>query len=780
MNKTKIFIASALTAMAAACSSPEKNELNLIPYPLEVEQGNGSFNAAGTSVTCCGIEDPVIISSIKDFAGRLSAVSGKEAAIKVEDEVLSGNAGGFCFILDSSLGNEEYTLDIDKKGVVAKASSLSGFLYAIQTLKQLLPVEIYGNTPAPEAEWSLPCLSIKDSPRFKYRGLHLDISRHFFDENEVRKIIDIMAVYKLNTLHWHLTDDQGWRVEIKKYPKLIEVGSVRKGTVIKKDWDSCDGIEHGGYYTQDQIREVVEYASKRGINIIPEIDLPGHMLAALAAYPQYGCTGGPYEVWGRWGIADDVLCAGNEKTMHFLEDILTEISDLFPYEYIHIGGDECPKVRWEKCPVCQAKIKELGLKDDENFNAEHYLQSYVMERMENFLATKGKKIIGWDEILEGKLGPNATIMSWRGSAGGIKASKMGHDVIMTPNSHFYFDYYQSKDIENEPFGIGGYVPVEKVYSYEPYTDDMDENARKHILGVQANVWTEYIASNEHLEYMILPRLAALSEVQWCSPENKNWDRFLESLSHEAAMYDIMGYNYAKNVFQIIGKATSNPEKRCVEVNLSTQGNAPIRYTLDGKTPDKTSTLYSGPVEIKKGCTLSAIVERDNMETRVFTLDFIDNKAMGTNVQLLTQPLEKYRYGAPGSLVDGIRGKGEYSSGEYCGWLGTPASFVIDMGGNETYSSITLGTLIDKANDIFPPVSITASISDNGKDFTEAGRMQIAGPGQKDKDGMEDYTLTFPETSARYIKVEAGILPLPAWHARHGNNSFIFLDEVVVK
>ena len=611
--------------------------------------------------------------------------------------------------------------------------------------------------------------------------MHLDVSRHFFSTDEVKKYIDMMSIHKMNTLHWHLTDDQGWRIEIRKYPRLTEVGSIRKGTVIRKEWGHYDGIPYGGYYTQEQIKDVIDYAAAQGITIIPEIDLPGHMLAALAAYPELGCTGGPYEVWGTWGIADDVLCAGNEKTMEFLENVLSEVADLFPSEYVHIGGDECPKVRWEKCPVCQAKIKELGLKDSDEFNAEHYLQSYVMERMEKFLATKGKKIIGWDEILEGTPGPDATIMSWRGSDGGIKASKMGHDVIMTPNSHFYFDYYQAKDTENEPFGIGGYIPIEKVYSYDPFLEITEADARAHILGVQANVWTEYIASNGHLEYMVLPRQAALSEVQWCRPETKDWDRFLSSLSHEAAMYDILGYNYARTVFQIISKVSVNHNKGCVEVELSTQGDAPVRYTLDGSTPDHNSTLYTGPVEVTGGTTIKAIVERDNMDTRLYSQSFCENKAMGKTVTLLTEPQGRYTYGAPDSFVDGLRGNREFGSGSWSGWYGTPLSLTIDMGGQASYSSVALGTLVDKGNDIFPPLNVVVSTSDNGTDFTEAGRIDIPVPSSKDADGIVDYTVAFPETSARYIRIDAETnASKPSWHARGGAPGFLFVDEIIVK
>lgn len=775
MRKTYILVAAAAMLLAASCSQDDGLKTDIIPYPQSLETRGGAFSVAGADFYCTEGMDTRSILLVQEFTERLSNISGKPGTLG------TGSGRGFVFTTDPALPDEAYTIDIRRHKATVSASSYNGFLYAIETIRQMLPVSIYGEAPAPEDDWRLPCVTIKDSPRFGYRGMHLDVARHFFSTAEVKKVIDIMSIHKLNRLHWHLTDDQGWRIEIKKHPRLTEVGSIRKGTVIKKDWDRYDGIPYGGFYTQEEIKDVIEYAAGKGITIIPEIDLPGHMLAALTAYPSLGCTGGPYDVWGRWGVADEVLCAGKEKTMLFLEDVLSEVSDLFPAEYIHIGGDECPKVRWEKCPVCQAKIKELGLKDDEEYTAEHYLQSYVMERMENFLAGKGKRIIGWDEILEGAPGPQATIMSWRGSDGGIKASGMGHDVIMTPNSHFYFDYYQAEDTDNEPFGIGGYVPIEKVYSYEPFTEEMDDEARSHILGVQANLWTEYIKTASHLEYMILPRLAALSEVQWCNPENKDWDRFLASLSHEAAIYDIMGYNYAKTVFQIISKVSVNPEKGCVEVALSTQGDAPIRYTTDGSEPDTDAALYTAPVEIRKGCTVKARVERDNMEIRTYSQDFIDNKAMGKKAVLNTLPMPKYSYSAPDNFVDGIRGVFQYSSGQWAGWNGDPFSVTIDMGSGISYSSVTLGTMSIKDEDVFPPLSLTVSTSEDGKEFTEAGSISIPMIAVDDKDSLKEYTVEFPQTSARYVKVDAEtVSTLPSWHGRAGQKGFLFVDEIVVR
>lgn len=759
-------------ALLCLCSCAKEQDVKLIPYPNEVSVKSGEFVAAGADINY-DIEDELTVNAINAFAQQLGFVSGKESSVN------PGSGKGFVFTADATLAAEEYEIHVRKQKVEVKASTFNGFNYALQTLRQLLPVEIYGSEPAPEMKWTIQCIDIKDAPRFAYRALMMDVARHFFTVDEVKHFIDIAELHKMNTLHWHLTDDQGWRIEIKKYPRLTSVGSMRKATVVAKNWDEYDGVPHGGYYTQEQIKEVVEYARTKGITIIPEIDLPGHMLAALAAYPELGCTGGPYEVWGRWGVADDVLCVGKEKTMLFLEDVLSEVCELFPSEYIHIGGDECPKVRWEKCPTCQAKIKELGLKDDDKFKAEHYLQSYVTARMEKFLSTKGKKIIGWDEILEGELSPNATVMSWRGSEGGIAAANSGHDAIMVPNSHFYFDYYQSRDIDNEPFGIGGYIPVDKVYSYEPFTKDLAEENRGHILGIQANLWAEYIATEDHIQYMLLPRTAALSEVQWTMPEHKNWDRFLDALPHMIAIYDQLGYNYAKTIYNVQGLVSVNDKKNCVSVELSTLGHDPIRYTLDGSEPDENSCLYTGPVEIYEGCTLKAVALRDSYKARAYVQEFVENKALGRPITLNTDPLPKYRYGAPGSLVDGVRGIFSYATGPWVGWLGTPIDVTIDMGG-KNYSKVILGTMVQKGEDIFNPLDLVVLTSDNNVDFTEIGRIEMAVEGPDDPDGLKEYTVEFPETSAKYLRVTSKTLEcIPDWHGGRGRKGFTFADEIIV-
>mgnify|MGYP004645344871 FL=1 len=546
----KVINIIALALLFVSCSMKAKESettINVIPYPQSVEVGKGTFKGAGANFNCDQAIDAKSQEIIKEFADKITFVSGRICSYATPVGLAKDCAKvkGFIFLKDANLAEEEYSIDITKANCIVRASSYNGFLYAIQTLKQLTSVNIFGNEPNPAEKFLFPCVKIQDKPRFGYRGMHLDCSRHFFSVEEVKKYLDIMALYKLNRFHWHLTDDQGWRVEIKKYPRLTEIGAFRNGTVIKKDWGSNDGVRYGGYYTQEQMKDIVAYAGKLGIVVIPEIDLPGHMMGALAGYPELGCTGGPYEVWTRWGISEQVLCPGKEAMFSFLEDVFTELMDIFPSEYIHIGGDECPKTEWEKCPACQARIKALGIKADERHTAEQFLQSYVTARVQKFLNDHGRKIIGWDEVLEGELAKGATVMSWRGTDGGIKASAMGFDVIMTPNTYCYFDYYQSEDQDKEPFGIGGFLPWDKVYSYEPL-EGLNDSQQKHILGVQANLWTEYVATPEHLEYMLLPRMNALSEVQWCVPENKDIERFKAAMEAESfKIFDILGYNYRK-------------------------------------------------------------------------------------------------------------------------------------------------------------------------------------------------------------------------------------------
>ena len=432
-----------------------------------------------------------------------------------------------------------YTLQVGAKGITIQAEEAEGIFRGIQTLRKSLPAKL-------QTTILFPFVTLGDAPRFSYRGVHLDCARHFFSVEVIKRYLDLLALHGCNQFHWHLTDDQGWRFEVKALPDLAPKGSIRQQTVIGRNSGVFDGQPYGGYYTQEDCKEIVRYAAERYINVIPEIDLPGHMQAALHVYPQLGCTGGPYPVWQVWGVSSDVLCAGNPEVLTFLKTVFSELCEVFPSKLIHIGGDECPKGRWKQCAKCQAKARELGLKDD-GHSIENQLQTYINHEMEQFLRERGRSLIGWDETLEGGLTQEATVMSWRGINGGIEAARQHHPVIMTPTDYCYIDYYQLKSTWNEPLAIGGYVPVSKVYSFEPVPEALTEDEQQYILGAQVNLWTEYVAAPEHLFYMLLPRLDAISEVQWCRPEQKNFDDFKQRLTHMLRLYNLMGLRYGRAV-----------------------------------------------------------------------------------------------------------------------------------------------------------------------------------------------------------------------------------------
>jgi len=434
-------------------------------------------------------------------------------------------------------GDEEYRITVKESSVVIEGKTPRGVFYGIQCLRKAVIA-----APRPIV---LPPVTICDSPRFSYRGMHLDVARHFFSVEFVKKYIDILALHNINTFHWHLTDDQGWRLEIKAFPELTTIGAYRDQTVIGRNSPLCDGIRYGGFYTQEEAREIVRYAADRYITVIPEIDMPGHMLAALTAYPQLGCTGGPYHVEGTWGVFPDILCAGKEETYRFVEKVLDEVMEIFPSDYIHIGGDEAPRDRWRECPLCQKVISDNHLTANGNHPAEAALQAFFTERIEKYINIRGRRIIGWDELLEGNVNESATIMSWRGTEGGLYAAQHGHDVIMTPVSHCYFDYYQTDKTWNEPLCIGNFLPIEKVYSLDPAPDELGD-AKSHILGAQANLWSEYLTCENLAEYQLMPRIAALSEVAWTQTDRKNFDEFSTvRLPKIKKIYDLYGLTYFK-------------------------------------------------------------------------------------------------------------------------------------------------------------------------------------------------------------------------------------------
>lgn len=530
----RLLLATALCLSMLSAHAADAN-YNVVPLPKSVVMAKGlPFNLTNATTIVYEGTNPEMKRNARFLSEYIQQASGiKTAVLDKRDK----KAAAIVLTIDPKVtGAEAYRLSVNNKQVTIAASTPAGVFYGIQTLRKSLPVQTTGEAI------TLPAVTVADAPRFGYRGMMLDCARHFFPLSFVKKFIDILALHNMNVFHWHLTEDQGWRLEIKSHPELTAKSSMRSGTVIGHNATVDDSIPHGGFYTQQEAREIVEYARQRHITVIPEIDMPGHMLAALAAYPELGCTGGPYEVGHRWGVYKDVLCLGKESTYKFVQDVIDEVVDIFPAKYFHIGGDESPTVMWEKCPKCLQKAK------DENTDIKH-LQQYFTNRVEKYLNGKGKSIIGWDEILEGKINQSATIMSWRGVEPGLKAAKQGHDVIMTPSSHVYFDHYQAKDTKHEPDAIGGCSPVEKVYSYEPLPDTLSAEAKNRIKGVQANLWTEYIPFTTQAEYMVLPRMAALAEVQWTPVAKKNFDDFSKRALRLSDLYDRYGYQYARHLWK---------------------------------------------------------------------------------------------------------------------------------------------------------------------------------------------------------------------------------------
>ena len=753
-----------------SCSSGVIQQANyeVIPLPQEIKITTGNFVLNDRTSIVYPKDNKEMQQNANLLAEYIHQMSGKK--LKVIDEPVTSNT----IILATGLNAdnaEAYQLKVTQDNVIITGTSEAGTFYGIQTLRKSLPITNKGDI-------SLPAVEINDYPRFSYRGVHLDVSRHFFPADSVKRFIDMMALHNINRLHWHLTDDQGWRIEIKKRPELTTIGSKRSETVIGHNSGEYDGIPYSGFYTQDEAREIVKYAQERHITVIPEIDLPGHMQAALAAYPELGCTGGPYEVWKMWGVSEDVLCAGNDKTLAFIEDVLNEIVDIFPSEYIHVGGDECPKVRWEKCPKCQARIKAEGIKGDKKHSAEEYLQSYVISRMEKFVESKGRHIIGWDEILEGGLAPNATVMSWRGMDGGIEAAKQKHNVVMTPNTYVYLDYYQSADTDLEPDAIGGYLPLEKVYSFEP-TAGISPEDQKYVIGAQANLWTEYIPTFSQVEYMIMPRIDAVADIQWSDPSKKDYQTFLPRVARMTQLYDRLGYNYGKHIFDINASLTTNTENGTLDIALTKLGEGDIYYTVDGSDPTIASIKYEGPVQINQDCEFKAIVVRPNGTSRIFSEDIFFNKATMKPITLKEQPSKGYVFNGAQVLVDGLRGGSNYKTGHWLGFQGKDLDATIDLKEPTEIQKVSFNTNVVKGDWIMGASAVTIKVSDDGKNFKEVASKKIPELTQNDKDGLYPQEISFAPVKARYVEIIINSSKLPKWHGGAGSPAFLFVDEIEI-
>lgn len=753
---------------STAQSSP-----GIIPAPVSFQPQPGNFSfSKETIITWDNDEDSSSARLFTDYVRKYYHF----VITRTAHGTASSNVIRLARATDNKLPNEGYELTVSKNQIVIRGDG-AGIFYGLQTLEQLLP-------PVPATELKIPCCNVVDYPRYMWRGMMLDVSRHFFTKEEVKQFIDLLAEYKMNTFHWHLTDDQGWRIEIKKYPKLTEVGAWRNGTLIGhySSNPQFDNIRYGGFYTQDDVREVVAYAQKRKITVVPEIEMPGHSSAVLAAYPELACSGGPFEVARSWGIFKDVLCP-TELSIHFMEDVLEEVMPLFPSKYIHIGGDECPKDRWKTSDFCQQVIKQLHLKD------ENALQSYFTERIEQFANAKGKNIIGWDEILEGGIAPNAAIMSWRGTEGGIAAASQNHYVVMSPTSNCYFDYYQSRN-PNDPLAIGGFIPVEKVYSYEPTPSELSADQQKFILGVQANLWTEYIPTFRQVEFMILPRMCAIAEVAWTPKDKKNFDDFAQRLvQYHFPLFDLWNVNYSKaitNVNMNIAQAKDGPG---LSVQLFTLNkNSKIYYTLGDSSSHASISewqSYSKNILISHSAVLSATAvsgkddQAGNDPSRyVLNQKFEINKATGKGITLEKQPSIKYNTGGAFALVNGIWGRLPWNGSEWLGFEGGDLNATLDLGTKENFSTVTLGVLNENGSWIYLPKKVEVFISDDGKKFTSAGSATFD---VIKNSGGRRATVNTGTVSARYVKVVAtnyGIIPDGKEGA--GHPAWLLVDEIGVE
>jgi len=752
--KNSGILLSLFLLISCSSNSYKTEDLSLIPLPTKAEYNSSQFEwNASSTITYTNNND-----ELKSIAGNLAKFLSKTTASDIK--VQEGNAytsNAIILSLDENItGNEAYHLSIDASKIKISASNPAGLFYGIQTFIQMLPPEAF-KAGGLDKEFSLACVNIQDSPRFGYRGLHLDVSRNFFTKDEVKKYIDLMSIFKFNRFHWHLTDGAGWRIEIKKYPLLTQKAAFRAESSWEKFWDGDrkfvdEGTPgaYGGYYTQEDIKEVVAYAAERYITIIPEIEMPGHSEEVFVAYPQFSCAGKPY--------ANSDFCAGNDETFTFLEDVLTEVMELFPSEYIHIGGDEAGKSAWKTCPKCQKRIRDEKLKNVDG------LQSYFVTRIGIFLTSKGRKMIGWDEILEGGLAPGATVMVWRGYEKATETARLQHNVVMTPGSHCYFDFYQA-DPATEPEAIGGYTTLEKVYSFEPVIND---TVQPYVIGGQANLWTEYIPNFKQVEYMVYPRAIALSEVLWSGKEVRNWENFKKRLPNHLKRLDYLDVNYHKPSNELqISQLIDTDNKRIGITFESEQYQPVIRYTLDGSEPTSQSPEYKETIYIEKPVTLTAAIFVNNeMQKPFFRREIGYHKAIGKKVIYKTR-WTSYPAGGETALVDGLTGGLSYGDQLWQGFI-HDLDVTIDMEEVTPLSDFHARFMQLTGPGVYMPDYVEVSLSEDGKNFEKALKIENELSPDHDRLFIRDFSGSIENNNARYIRVFA-----------KNQKGFLFVDELVI-
>ena len=773
----KTFVLVICFQVILACSTPratktESADMNIIPKPQNIEAQSGEYIFG--DLTSVWIADDVanktfFMEYLSSLIPNLSAGTQGKADIEISLDQ------------DAGLPEEGYLFTVSSDNIRIIAEADPGLFYGIQTLRQLLPPAVeQGETSL--AGHTIQAVNIEDFPRFEWRGMHLDVSRHFFPAEFVKQYIDMIALHKMNVFHWHLSDDHGWRLEIKRYPKLTEISAWRVDR-NHEDWRKWTPIQegekstYGGFYTQDEVREIVAYAAARQITIVPEIEMPGHSSEIFAAYPELSCKGVvlPVRPASYWPI-EDIFCAGNDSVFVFLENILDEVVELFPGKYIHIGGDEARKTYWKTCEKCQKRIKTEGLANEEE------LQSWFIQKMEKYIISKGKNLIGWDEILEGGLAPEATVMSWRGMAGGVAAAKAGHDVIMTPTSHVYFDYYQG-DPKTEPQAIGGYTPLKKVYGYEPVPEELSTEEAKYVLGSQANLWTEFIKTTTHAEYMVLPRMTALSEVLWTAKDQRDWPDFQKRLQSLLPRFEALDWNFSPGTFLVDilpGRLLETDE---VEVQLlSEQIKYDIRYTLDGTEPNETSQLYADQIRLNRDAKIRAgIFEGSRSMGRIAERDFSFHKALGSTTAYKLKYHVRYTAGGDQGLVDGILGSDNSRDGTWQGFEGNDLELTLDLGENKEVFRTEMNFLQSTKSWIFMPEYMEVSFSPDGETWRVIKRVNNEVSENDEGISINRLTADFPTEATRYIKVLAknrGICP--DWHPGAGEPSWMFCDEVMVR